>query len=94
MNLNFFEDIKKKVIGVDEVGRGALCGPVVSSAVLLNKNVLNHDLSKEIDDSKKLNAKKRYLLSNFIKKTLSLHLEFLQTLKLMKLIFLMPQFYL
>ena len=68
MNLNFFEDIEKNVIGVDEVGRGALCGPVVSSAVLLNKNVLNHDLSKEIDDSKKLNEKKRYLLSNFIKK--------------------------
>ena len=68
MNLNFFEDIEKNVIGVDEVGRGALCGPVVSSAVLLNKNVLNHDLSKEIDDSKKINEKKRYLLSNFIKK--------------------------
>ena len=72
MNLNFFEDIKKKVIGVDEVGRGALCGPVVSSAVLLNKNVLNHDLSKEIDDSKKLNAKKKIFVVKFYKKKLYL----------------------
>ena len=68
MEFNFFEDIEKMVIGVDEVGRGALCGPVVSSAVLLNKNILNYDLSREINDSKKLSEKKRYLLSDFIQK--------------------------
>ena len=34
---NFFQDIDNEIIGVDEVGRGALVGPVVSFAVLLKK---------------------------------------------------------
>ena len=36
----FFEDIYKNIIGVDEVGRGALCGPVVSCAVKLNQSII------------------------------------------------------
>ena len=32
---------KNKIIaGVDEVGRGCLAGPVVSAAVILNKNII------------------------------------------------------
>ena len=31
----FFKDIDNETIGVDEVGRGALVGPVVSCAILL-----------------------------------------------------------
>ena len=65
---NFFEDISKNVIGIDEVGRGALCGPVVSCSVLLDKSILEHSLVQEINDSKKISEKKRKLLSDFIKK--------------------------
>ena len=45
----------KVVCGVDEAGRGPLAGPVVAGAVSSNKIV---DIS-EINDSKKLSAKKR-----------------------------------
>ena len=51
---NFFKDIDNKIIGVDEVGRGALVGPVVSCAVLLNTNIKEDVLHKEINDSKKI----------------------------------------
>ena len=64
----FFEDVFKNVIGVDEVGRGALCGPVVSCAVILNQSIMKKDLFVQINDSKKLNINKRILLSKFIKK--------------------------
>ena len=63
----FFKDINDFVIGVDEVGRGALSGPVVSCSVLLKKEILNSHLIEEINDSKKLSPKKREMLSVFIK---------------------------
>ena len=43
------------VAGVDEAGRGPLCGPVVAAAVILPKNI---DI-EGINDSKKLSEKKR-----------------------------------
>jgi ribonuclease HII len=52
----------KFICGIDEVGRGALFGPVVAGAVILNPQELNH----EIDDSKKLSAGKRLELARFI----------------------------
>ncbi len=61
------DDIKNQVIGIDEVGRGAFCGPVVSCAVLLEKKILNNNLVFQITDSKKLSHKKRIILSRFIK---------------------------
>ena len=61
------DDIKNQVIGIDEVGRGAFCGPVVSCSVLLEKAILNNDLVFQITDSKKLSNKKRIILSRFIK---------------------------
>ena len=61
------DDIKNQVIGIDEVGRGAFCGPVVSCSVLLEKKILNNNLVFQITDSKKLNNKKRIILSKFIK---------------------------
>jgi Ribonuclease HII len=42
-------------VGVDEVGRGPLAGPVVACAVILNKIKFNC----RIDDSKKLSAAQR-----------------------------------
>ena len=65
---SFLNDINDSVIGVDEVGRGALCGPVVSCCVLLKPQIYQDNLVNEIDDSKKLSEKKREILSNYIKK--------------------------
>ena len=61
------DDIKNQVIGIDEVGRGAFCGPVVSCSILLKKRILNYNLVHQITDSKKLSLKKRMILSKFIK---------------------------
>ena len=43
------------VCGVDEVGRGPLCGPVVAAAVILPEDFV----PEGINDSKKLSEKKR-----------------------------------
>lgn len=45
----------KLVIGVDEVGRGCLAGPVVSCAIIMDRNVIIDGVT----DSKKLSKKKR-----------------------------------
>ena len=53
---------KVSEVGIDEVGRGAVFGPVVSAVVVLTKK--NKFILKEIGvkDSKKLTSKKRKLL--------------------------------
>ncbi len=43
------------ICGVDEAGRGPLCGPVFASAVILDNNLK----IKNLDDSKKISPKKR-----------------------------------
>ena len=48
--------------GVDEVGRGCLAGPVIAAAVILKDKIAH------LDDSKKLNQKKREELSSKILK--------------------------
>ena len=53
------------VIGVDEVGRGPLAGPVVTCAVLWPDD---HGIA-ELDDSKKLSAKKREALVPLIRQS-------------------------
>ena len=50
------------VCGVDEAGRGPLCGPVVAAAVILNKD----DMIEGVNDSKKLSEKKRECLYDVI----------------------------
>lgn len=52
----------KYLVGVDEAGRGALCGPVVASCVALRR-----DLSEGIKDSKELTPKSRSRLFEIIK---------------------------
>ena len=64
----FLDDIKNHVVGIDEVGRGAFCGPVVSCSILLSQKILENKLVLEINDSKKLNNKKRIYLGQFIRK--------------------------
>lgn len=59
------------VIGVDEVGRGAIAGPVVASAVAFAINPEQRTKNLEhigIDDSKRLTAKRREELARKIKK--------------------------
>lgn len=52
------DDDKALVCGIDEVGRGPLAGPVVTCAVILNKD---HHFTG-LNDSKQLSAKKRNIL--------------------------------
>jgi ribonuclease HII len=47
------------VVGCDEVGRGALCGPVVVAAVWFDPRAVQPELLGELDDSKKLSPKQR-----------------------------------
>lgn len=54
----------KYICGVDEVGRGPLAGPVVCAAVIMPLD----DVIEGVDDSKKLSAKKREILSELIHK--------------------------
>ena len=55
----------KLIAGMDEVGRGPLCGPVVCAAVIMPLE--KADLIEGIDDSKKVSEKKRKILSEKIK---------------------------
>ena len=53
------------IAGIDEVGRGALAGPVVASAVIL-PHTANLSWFKLVRDSKELNSKKRESLFDLI----------------------------
>lgn len=50
------------VLGIDEVGRGCLAGPLVVCGIILKPNYYNN----KIKDSKLLSSKQRQLLSNDI----------------------------
>lgn len=54
----------KSICGVDEAGRGPLAGPVCAAAVIFPEGLVLED----VDDSKKLTAKKRDKLFDKIKK--------------------------
>jgi ribonuclease HII len=58
-----FEDTFKGIVcGVDEAGRGPLAGPVVAAAVVLKRKGIPSAILEQINDSKKLSAKKREYL--------------------------------
>lgn len=54
----------RRVMGLDEVGRGCLCGPVVASGVIIKPGAT---LDPSISDSKKLSDRKRRELVGDIK---------------------------
>ncbi len=61
--------LEKKIIGVDEAGRGPLCGPVVASAVCFRMPELELEQLPEwkfIRDSKKLSEKQRESMFDFV----------------------------
>lgn len=56
------------VIGCDEVGRGALCGPVVVCAVWFEPEALPKGMLARLDDSKKIDREEREALYPLIAK--------------------------
>ena len=61
--------LSKEIAGIDEVGKGALFGPVFAGAVILDKHSEDFLISSGLKDSKKLSAKKREALVPLIKKS-------------------------
>lgn len=53
----------RAIAGVDEVGRGPLCGPVTAAAVILDPD----DIPDGLDDSKRLSEKARNALAEEIR---------------------------
>jgi ribonuclease HII len=54
------------IVGVDEVGRGALFGPVVAAAVILPACALSELMAAGIKDSKKLSSSRRVQMAQLI----------------------------
>ncbi|NLQ05317.1 ribonuclease HII [Cylindrospermopsis raciborskii] len=54
------------IAGVDEVGRGALFGPVVAAAVILPNSALSILVESKIKDSKQLSVSRRHYLAQQI----------------------------
>ena len=63
LNKFYYEDNSITEIGVDEVGRGPLAGPVIAAAVILDRK----NIPEGINDSKKIPKAKRILLAEKIK---------------------------
>ena len=58
------------VIGLDEVGRGPLAGPVISCGCYFKNYIIQEDFNKLIGDSKKLSEKKRNVSFKFLQNCL------------------------
>ena len=57
--------------GLDEAGRGPLCGPVYAAAVIWDNKLEESEEIKYIKDSKKLTAKRRKIAYDFLLKNLT-----------------------
>lgn len=67
-DINFLKNQGGYIVGVDEVGRGPLAGPIVAAAVVLNLNYENDtELILHINDSKKISIQVRENLDGIIK---------------------------
>lgn len=72
IQLRLFEESSRfqYLIGVDEVGRGCLAGPVMAAAVCYDLDsftIFQQDALASLDDSKKLSEKRRQSLSTIIR---------------------------
>lgn len=67
------------IIGVDEVGRGPLSGPVVACAFLLDKK---QKLPEGIQDSKKIAKKKRAEIAKYLTKNFKYALGIVSNIKI------------
>ena len=61
------------IIGIDEVGRGPLAGPVVVAAVALPRHFKIQNVKIKIKDSKQLTPKQRSAVSGWIKSRRDIH---------------------
>jgi ribonuclease HII len=61
------ENYSDQIAGVDEVGRGALFGPVVAGAVILPNVAIQRLLDQGMTDSKQLSPQQRLSLSQLIR---------------------------
>jgi ribonuclease HII len=66
LELSIFSGFEGLIAGVDEVGRGALFGPVVAAAVILPAHSLPQLVAAKINDSKKLSSSRRVQLAQQI----------------------------
>ncbi|MFN6566768.1 ribonuclease HII [Dendronalium sp. ChiSLP03b] len=66
LELSAMSIIPGLIAGVDEVGRGALFGPVVAAAVILPACALSELIAVDIKDSKKLSSYRRTQLAQLI----------------------------
>lgn len=66
LELSTFSHTQEIIAGVDEVGRGALFGPVVAAAVILPQSSLPQLIALGIQDSKKLSASRRQQIAQKI----------------------------
>ena len=71
MNFDIEEKFGNIVVGIDEVGRGTLAGPVVAVAVYIKRSLWKNFLKKhpeiiKINDSKKISKKIREKLYNIL----------------------------
>ena len=60
------KELQSPVIGLDEVGRGPLAGPVISCGCYFKNYTIQEDFYKLIGDSKKLSEKKRKVSFKFL----------------------------
>ena len=60
------KELQSPVIGLDEVGRGPLAGPVISCGCYFKNYMIQEDFYKLIGDSKKLSEKKRKVSFEFL----------------------------
>jgi ribonuclease HII len=72
MNLDWYEENNiplEKSVGVDEVGRGSLAGPVMAASVWLNSELVSklEESGLEVRDSKKMTAPQRKKVVDWIK---------------------------
>ncbi|MEK9209527.1 MAG: ribonuclease HII [Patescibacteria group bacterium] len=78
MALQIKTNRQKIIVGIDEVGRGPLAGPITIGAIVMGPLISEKKLLKNIKDSKKLTAKQRekwfkILKENFECKTASIN---------------------
>ena len=60
------KELQSPVIGLDEVGRGPIAGPVISCGCYFKNYTIQEDFHKLIGDSKKLSEKKRKVSFEFL----------------------------
>jgi len=51
-----------RILAIDEVGRGAVAGPITAAGVICTSSLLNHPWLDRVRDSKKLSARVRQML--------------------------------